>query len=114
MKVQAIFCAAMAGPAMSEVVICDLSGVAARFEIDKSQFAPAMDPDEPTRRRVTTVQLGDAQFPAEPIVMGDLRGFWAEDMRGSDVMMVIQGDGSAVYADTRTGERLTGTCEVPQ
>ncbi len=99
---------------MAEVISCDLSGVPVRFEIDRTQFAPAIDKNEPERRRVTTVQMGDAQFPAEPILMGDVRGFWAEGLAGSDVMMVMQGDGSAVYADTRAGERLTGTCEVLQ
>jgi hypothetical protein len=104
----------MVGPAMAEVVSCDLSGVPIQFEIDRAQFAPAIDNQEPMRRRVTTVQMGDAQFPAEPILMGDVRGFWAEGMGGTDIMMVMQGDGSAVYANTRAGERLTGTCEVLQ
>ena len=100
--------------AMAEVVSCDLSGTPVRFEIDYAQFAPPMNPNEPTQRRVTTVQMGDAQFPAEPILMGDVRGFWAEGMGDSDVMMVMQADGSAIYADARAGERLTGTCEVLQ
>lgn len=100
--------------AMAEIVSCDLSGIPVQFEIDRAQFAPALDLKEPPRRRITTVQMGDAQFPAEPIRMGDVRGFWAEGLGGSEVMMVMQGDGSAVYADTRAGERLTGTCEVLQ
>ncbi|PJI91912.1 hypothetical protein BC777_0753 [Yoonia maricola] len=114
MKVPAVLCAVMAGPAMAEVVSCDLSGTLVRFEIERSQFAPPMNPNEPTQRRVTTVQMGDAQFPAEPIMMDNIRGFWAEGAGGSDIMMVMQGDGSAVYADTSTGARLTGTCEVSQ
>ena len=111
-KMPALLCATLAGPAVAEVVTCDLSGTAVRFEIDRAQFAPAVDLAEPPRRRITTVQMGDAQFPAEPIMMGDVRGFWAEGLAGSDVMMVMQADGSAVYADTRAGTRLTGTCEV--
>lgn len=99
---------------MAEVVSCDLSGVPVQFEIDRAQFAPPINKAEPEQRRITTVSMGDAQFPAEPIMMGDVRGFWAEGLAGSDVMMVMQGDGSAVYADTRAGERLTGTCEVRQ
>ncbi len=114
MKMPALLCAAMAAPAMAEVVSCDLSGLPVRFEIDLSQFAPALDPDEPTRRRVTNVQMGDAQFPAEPIIMGDVRGFWAEGQGGSDMLMVMQGDGAAVYANAGAGDRLTGTCEVLQ
>ena len=112
MRMPTVLCAAMAGPAMGEVVSCDLSGVPVRFEIDRAQFAPALDPNEPTRRRVTIVQMGDAQFPAEPIVMGDVRGFWAASDDGADVMMVMQGDGSGVY--TAADQRLSGTCEVLQ
>jgi hypothetical protein len=99
---------------MAEVVTCDLSGIPVRFAIDLAQFAPAQDLADPPKRRITTVQMGDALFPAEPILMGDVRGFWAEGLAGSDVMMVMQADGSAIYADTRAGERLTGTCEVIQ
>ena len=114
MKMPALLCATLSGPAMAEIVSCDLSGVPVRFEIDRTQFAPPVNIGEPTRRRLTTVSMGDAEFPAEPIMMGDVRGFWAEGMGGSDIMLVMQGDGSAIYANTRAGERLTGTCEVLQ
>lgn len=114
MKMHAIICATLSGPAMAEVVSCDLSGTPLRFAIDRAQFAPAIDQAEPPRRRVTTVQRGDATFPAEPILMGDLRGFWAEGKGGADIMLVIQADGTAVYANPRAGTRITGTCEVIQ
>lgn len=114
MKMLTLMCATWAAPAMADIIACDLSGVPVRFEIDHTQFAPAIDAREPERRRVTTVTMGDASFPAEPIMIGDVRGFWAEGMGGSDVMMVMQADGSAVYADVRAGARLTGTCEVMQ
>ncbi len=58
--------------------------------------------------------MGDATFPAEPIMMGDMRGFWAEGMGGTDVMMVMQGDGTAIFSNQNAGERITGTCEVTQ
>jgi hypothetical protein len=109
-----LLCATLSGPAVAEVVSCDLSGTRVQFAIDRAQFAPALDLAEPPRRRMTTVQMGDAQFPAEPILMGNVRGFWAEGLAGSDVMMVMQADGSAVFADMRAGERLTGSCEVMQ
>ena len=114
MRMPALLCATMPMPAMAETVVCDLSGTPVRFAIDRAQFAPALDLAEPPKRRVTTVEMGDARFPAEPIMMGDVRGFWAEGLAGSDVMLVMQADGSAIYADTRAGERLTGTCEVMQ
>lgn len=112
MRMHALICATLSGPAMAEVVSCDLSGVPVRFEIDRTQFAPALDAKEPTRRHVTTVTLGDAVFPAEPVIIGDVRGFWAEGIEGSDVMMIMQPDGRAVYSNPRAGERLTGICEV--
>ena len=113
-KMPALLCATLSGPALAEIVSCDLSGTPVRFEIDRTQFAPALDLAEPPRRRITTVQMGDAQFPAEPILMGNVRGFWAEGLAGSEIMMVMQKDGSALYSDTRAGERMTGTCEVTQ
>lgn len=114
MRIQTVLCAAMAGPVTAEVVTCDFPGMPVRFQIDRTQFAPAIDAGEPMRRRITTVQMGDTQFPAEPILMDDLRGFWAEAPGETGIMMVMQGDGSAVYSDTETGERLAGTCEVLQ
>jgi len=114
MKMQALICATLSSPAMADVVSCDLSGISARFEIDRAQFAPALDAQEPARRRVTTVSMGDATFPAEPIMIGGTRGFWAEGMGGTDIMLVMQPDGTAVYANPSAGERLTGTCEVLQ
>ncbi len=114
MKMAVVLFATLCGPALAEVVTCDLSGVPVSFTIDRSQFAPAQDAGDPPRRRVTRVQMGDVQFPAEPILMGDVRGFWAEAMGGTDAMLVIQPDGSAVFANNRAGERLTGTCEVLQ
>ena len=114
MRMQAFLCATLSTPAMAEVVTCDLSGTPVSFAIDATQFAPAINKNEPERRRITTVSMGDATFPAEPLMMGDVRGFWAEGMGGSDVMMVMQSDGSAVYSNTRAGQRLTGTCTVTQ
>jgi hypothetical protein len=114
MKMQAFLCATLSGPALAEVVTCDLSGTPVSFAIDASQFAPAFDKNEPERRRITTVRMGEATFPAEPLMMGNVRGFWADGMGGSDIMMVMQADGSAVYSDVRAGERITGTCAVTQ
>ncbi len=114
MKMQAFLCATLTGPAMADIITCDLSGTAVQFEIDRSQFAPAIDTQEPARRRVTTVRMDDAQFPAEPIMIGNTMGFWAEGLGGSEMMMVMQADGSAVFANARAGEHLSGTCEVAQ
>ncbi|WP_159086925.1 hypothetical protein [Loktanella sp. Alg231-35] len=109
-----LLCATLPGPAMADVIACDLSGTPVRFEIDRTQFAPALDAQEPARRRVTTVQMGDARFPAEPIMIGNTVGFWAEGLGGTELMMIMQADGSAVFANARAGEHLSGTCEVVQ
>ena len=113
MKLAMLFLA-LGAPAMAETVTCDLGGTPVTFHIDRTQFAPAQDPGEPPRRKATTVHMGEAQFTAEPILMGDIRGFWAEGMAGSNVMFVVQSNGSAVFTDARAGQRLTGQCEVQQ
>ena len=112
MKALAFLLAVSGTSALADLITCDMSGTPVLFEIDLAQFSPPLIKGEPPRRQVTTVQMGDAQFPAEPILMGDVRGFWAEGLAGSNVMLVMQADGSAIYTDTRAGERLDGTCEV--
>ena len=91
---------------------CDAAPVSVTFSIDHNQFARAIDANEPPRRKLTQVEMGAARFPAEPIVMGDLRGFHAEGWGGSQLLMIIQADGSGRYTNARTGEVLEGQCEV--
>jgi len=81
------------------------------FDIDRTQFAPVIDPAEPPRRKVTLVRMGDAQFPAEAIIMGGNRGFWAEGGGGSHVLFMVAADGTAQYIEDRTGVRMEGTCQ---
>ena len=114
MKMAAVLCATIAGPACAGTVTCDFSGVAVAFAMDESQFAPAQDASDPPRRQITTVQMGDAAFSAEPFIIGDTRGFWTTQDDGAEVLLVMQPDGSAVYADTRNVTPMTGTCEVLQ
>ena len=84
--------------------------VSVDFDIDRDQFAPPVNAADPPRRKVTLVRMGDAQFPAEPIVMGDARGFWAEGGGGSQVLFITQPDGTAIFVNERAGLRLEGTC----
>ncbi|MDX8349023.1 hypothetical protein SLH49_13640 [Cognatiyoonia sp. IB215446] len=107
-----MFFLAFGAPAMAETITCDLQGTPVNFTIDRTQFAPAHNAGEPPRRKVTMVRMGEAQFPAEPILMGDVRGFWGEGLSGSNVMFVVQPDGSAVFTDMRAGQRLAGQCEI--
>jgi hypothetical protein len=113
MKMAALLCATFAGPAMADVVACELSGVPVQFAIDASQFAPAQHPADPPRRQVTTVRMGNAQFVAEPLMIAGTRGFWAEQ-DGAEVLLVMQADGTAIYTDARNDAPLTGTCEMLQ
>ncbi|SFS10143.1 hypothetical protein [Yoonia litorea] len=107
-------CASLASPATAAVVTCDLAGVPVSFAIDAAQFAPAQNAGEPPRRRVTHVTMGDTAFAAEPFRLGDTVGFWTKDSVGAETMLVVNADGTAVYADPQAGARLTGTCEVLQ
>jgi len=97
-------------PPCPDGVVCEAAPVTVAFDINRDEFAPPVDPNEPPRRKVTTVQMGDARFPAEAIVMGDVRGFWAEGGGGSHVLFMVHGDGTAHYVDDLTGLRMEGTC----
>lgn len=100
-------------PAAAESVRCVMQGdVPLAFDIDRTQFAPALDPKEPPRQQRTTVTYGDKQFPATPFYLGDTRGFEAEGLGGTITLFVMQSDGAALFSDARTGLRNTGTCTV--
>lgn len=112
-----------AAPLAAETLRCDLTpdcvGSAAcdaittvQFTIDLNQFAPAVDANDPPRRKVTLVTMGAAQFPAEPIwFQGGIRGFSAEGWGGSEMLFIVQTDHTATLVDPREGLRLVGTCE---
>ena len=114
MKMAAALFATCAAPVAAETVRCDLDGTALSFPIDMAQFAPPQNPAEPPQRRLTTVTMGAAKFPAEPVVMDGARGFWAEDVNGAELLMIMQPDGAAVLSNSTTNDRLTGTCTVTQ
>jgi hypothetical protein len=104
-----------ATPVFGETVNCMMAGdVPLSFQIDRTQFSPAQDANEPPRRKATVVQFGDKQFPATPFLIGDMRGFHSEALGGADAVFVLENDGAATYAVARTGEKQTGTCEVLQ
>ncbi len=115
--------AAAAGPARAERVACALSApcgavactgatVAVSFEIDRAQFAPPYDPDEPPRNKVTRVEMGGQRFAAEPFLIGGMRGFWEDAGALGERMLTVGPDGAARYSELPSGNRLTGTCEV--
>ena len=90
---------------------CETEPVSLRFDIDRNQFVDPVDPNEPPRRKITQVEMGARHFPAEPFLIGDVRGFWAEGLGGSDGIFVVNADGSAKYSNPQLGETLLGTCE---
>lgn len=109
-----------AAPAVAETLVCEVAPpcpaapcgetISIRFDIDRTQFAPAQDANDPPRRKVTFVEMGSAGFPAEALIMGDLRGFWAEGNGGGNILFIVQPDGSANYAEQPSGTRMEGTC----
>lgn len=102
-----------ASQAAAQDYSCEMgNGEAVAFVIDRNQFIDAVSPEEPIRRKVTFVQMGDARFPAEPFIIGDAAGFHAEGLGGASVMFVVQPNGTATYANTTSGARRVGTCEV--
>ena len=110
------YAAAFSACAATQVAAQDLScvmadGEAVDFTIDRNQFIDAVSPEEPIRRKVTFVRMGAARFPAEPFIIDDLRGFHAVRSDASQIMFVVNPDGSATYANTTSGEKRFGICE---
>jgi hypothetical protein len=101
-----------ASPALADTLICQMSdGSDLSFVIDRNQFMDAVDANEPPRRKVTTVRHGAHQFTAEPLLIGQMRGFHADGMGGTSIMFVVTPDGSATYTNAQVGQILTGDCE---
>lgn len=108
---------------MAERITCTLSEPCASqspcppdvdlsFVIDHSQFSAAVHPNDPPRRLVTLVDLGSIRFAAEPMIIGDTRGFWEDGEAMGARIFTLQPDGSGIYNETATGRRLSGPCVV--
>lgn len=81
------------------------------FAIDRNQFVAPQDAADPPRRKVTTVTHDDVSYPAEPFLIGKVRGFYADGLGGSSIMFSVAADNSAKLTNTRSGLSLTGRCE---
>jgi len=112
MKMVAPLCISLASSAAAESISCDMAGVPVNFDIDLTQFAPPVDPGEPPRRRVTTVAIGEDEYEAEPMVMGDMRGFWTDGTEPPQIIMIIHPDGAATLTNAPEGAEVSGRCEV--
>ncbi|WP_186766585.1 hypothetical protein [Puniceibacterium confluentis] len=81
------------------------------FGIDRTQFAPPLNPDEPPRRQESRVAMGDETFAAEPLLFDDgRRGFWTGDRQDGALLMMIAPDSRATLS-TQDGAVFTGDCE---
>ena len=92
--------------------VCLRDSIDLHFVIDRNQFADAVNVNDPPRRKVTLVTLGDEEFSAEPMIIGDVRGFWQDTEATGDRIFTMQADGSGVYSESPSGKTLTGSCEV--
>ena len=114
----AVLATTFAGPALGDSLLCSLQckdgshcsseALEISFDIDRNQFVSAVDPNEPPYRKVTTVRMSGETFEAEPFLVKDTRGFWAEDL---NAIFVVNSDGSATFSNSATGETLIGQCE---
>lgn len=111
MRACIFLCFIWASPVVADDIRCTMSdGTLVGFSIDRNQFVAPHAQGEPPRRKITQVTYGAMRFVAEPFLIGDIRGFFAEGLGGSRVMFSVAPDGSAISAHPRSGERLTGAC----
>ncbi len=107
----AIFLVAGGYPAIAETLICELRGDCAgaspcnpsttrlQFTIDRTQFAPAISPADPPRRKVTQVTRDGESFEAEPILLvSGIRGFWTDDDAAGSQVLTVAPEGAAIYS----------------
>jgi len=105
----------LSAPAIAQSYNCEMDDARnVSFRIDIAMFVDAISAKEPIQRKVTQVALGEARFPAEPFVIGAMRGFSAEAQGGSTVMFVVTEDGVAALSDRQAGLKINGYCEVHQ
>lgn len=90
---------------------CVLVTMDLRFEIDRNQFVDAINTNEPPRNKVTDVTMNGETFTAEPFLIGDVRGFWADTKEAGNRILMIEADGTAQYAEPDLERTMTGTCE---
>ena len=102
----------LAMPCSADELLCRFDGAPdIRFAIDRNQFAPPVDPEDPPRRKVTQVRLGSHSFVAEPILMDSgVRGFWTDDPVTGTHVLTTRADGTATYSGP-DGGTTNGICE---
>ena len=97
-------------PGFGAQYACVLDTMDIRFAIDVTQFAPAVNAADPPRRQQTVVEQDGVARVATPFILGDLVGYTAEALGGTQDILVIQPDGRAQLTNPRAGVRKTGFC----
>lgn len=95
----------------NEACIRNCTQMSATFAIDATQFVARQDPDDPPRRQITNVQMDDARFIAEAIVLpGGVVGFYEDAGALGSRLMIVQPDGSARLIMQPQNQTWRGTC----
>ncbi len=104
--------APLGAPVAADELLCRFADAPdISFGIDRTQFAPPVDPNDPPRRKVSRIRLGPQSFVAEPILMaGGTRGFWTDDPVTGTHVLTIRPDGTATYSGP-DGSSSDGICE---
>lgn len=95
----------------NDACFSDCAQMSVTFTIDASQFVAPQDPDDPPRRQITTVQMDDARFVAEAIMLpGDVVGFYENTAQLGTRLMIVQPDGSTRLIMQPQNQTWRGTC----
>jgi hypothetical protein len=82
-----------------------------RFSIDSSPFLAPQDSNDPPRRQVNDVTMGDSRFNAQAIMMdGGIVGLHRDAGETARALMIVQADGSALLTLEPENQTLLGTC----
>ena len=118
----AISLSVWAVPAVANSVTCvlqnticvrDCAEMQVAFDIDASQFAPPLNPDDPPRRQVTMVRMDGATFAAEAIMLpGGVVGFHEDAGALGRRLMIVQPDGRARLTLQPQNEVWSGLCTL--
>lgn len=109
----------MAAPAAADLsclltdVDCpsDCAETSVRFNIDTSQFVNAQDLNDPPRRQVSDVTMGDRRFTAQAIMMdGGIIGFHEDAGELGSALMIVQPSGAARLTLQPQNITLRGMC----
>ncbi|WP_245540841.1 hypothetical protein [Octadecabacter antarcticus] len=109
----------MAAPAAADLLclltdvncLSDCAETSVHFSINTSQFVDAQDPNDPPRRQVSDVAIGDRRFTAQAIMMdGGIVGFHEDAGELGSALMIVQASGAARLTLQPQNITLRGMC----